>query len=392
MSRKCKDWLATYEEYVADTESPRIFHRWVGLSLVSSVLRKKVRFALGRLSIYPNTYVVLVGPPGTRKSVAINFGQNLLNELPDIRISSDATTPEAFIQDLEAAETTTILSDGAAFKHCSMSIFSRELEIFLGNRMSNMKMLAILTDVFDSPEADWSYRVKHGRSNAIPSVFVNMLAAITPESIANVLPISAVGSGFTSRIMFIYADRMGKKVPIPEAPKLSEALVEDLYAMSRIAGVYQFSPEGRKFWETWYYAYDEHSIERKCQEPAFTYWYERKPTHILKVAQLVAATYSDKLFITPEHIKRSIRLVEATEIKMGNSFSAVGKSIITAEVDLILNIVKKAGRISEPALMFRVIKDVDAKTFDNVITTAIRSGNIRFVAGSPVYYEWIGQD
>jgi len=73
-------------------------------------------------------------------------------------------------------------------------------------------MLVLLTDLFDCEELPWKYRTKHSGSNVIPSVFLNLVAATTPDALASALPSTAIGGGLTSRIMFIWADKKYKKV------------------------------------------------------------------------------------------------------------------------------------------------------------------------------------
>ena len=157
MSRKLDDWIETYFQYTEETESPKIYHRWVALSVIASVLRKKVWLNFGRLRIYPNLYVVLVSEPGvSRKSQAISYGLKLLNGVPDVVTSADSITREALLEDLQKCEIETQLPNGEEFSHCSLSVISREFESFLGQKKENTKMVVLLTDLFDCEESSSS--------------------------------------------------------------------------------------------------------------------------------------------------------------------------------------------------------------------------------------------
>jgi alpha-L-fucosidase len=99
--RKLKNWLDSYMEYTADTEPAKVFHHWVGMSIMAAALRKKTYVKYGRLRYYPNLYVVLVAEPGVaRKSQAINFGVEIMSQVPEIQMSADAITKEALLVDL----------------------------------------------------------------------------------------------------------------------------------------------------------------------------------------------------------------------------------------------------------------------------------------------------
>ena len=381
MSRILPNWLDSYLEYNKDTESALVFHKWVGISMIAAVMRKKTRLVLGRITVFPNLYIVLVADPGTaRKTTAINFGKKLLVDIPDIYTSADSITREALVEDLEKSACEEIMKDGSTFRHSSMSIISGEFESFLGQKAENTKMLVLLTDLFDCDEGAWSYRTKGAGTNIIPSVFVNLLGATTPESLASCLPPSAIGGGLTSRILFIWAGKKDKKVAIPtfneETIALREELKKDLFRISKISGEYYFSKEAEDFWVDWYNAYEENDPRRAAQDKAFDGWYSRKPLCIQKLSMILAASESDELIITKRHITSAIYEVEEREASMSRVFRAVGKSSITAEVDLVMEIIKEKGVILESDLMNMIWRDVDRMKFDNVINTALATKRI----------------
>jgi len=64
MPRQVKNWLDSYIKLHENTEPAAIFDRWVGYSMIAAALRRKVRLQLGRLTYYPNLYIVLVANPG----------------------------------------------------------------------------------------------------------------------------------------------------------------------------------------------------------------------------------------------------------------------------------------------------------------------------------------
>jgi len=66
MPRIYKDWLDAYMNYGDNTEASALFRKWVGVSTIASALRRKVHLEW-HARIFPNLYVVLVGPAGGRK-------------------------------------------------------------------------------------------------------------------------------------------------------------------------------------------------------------------------------------------------------------------------------------------------------------------------------------
>ncbi len=400
--KKVKDWIEGYVYYNRDTESAKVYHKWTAMSVIAAALRKKVKLSLGRINVYPNLYVVFVGEPGgPRKSQAISFGTKFLSEIPDITVCADSITPQAMIQDLEECCADEPMPDGTTFKHSSLTVTSKEFETFMGQKSENAKMIIALTDLFDAQELPWRYRTKHSGSNVIPSVFLNILAATTPESLNSSFPSTAIGTGLTSRIMFIWADNKSKKITFPvETPEdiiLRDKLVSDLFVISRMAGTYRYTEDSAKKWDHWYQNYDERHPNRKCNDPSFNGWYERKPLYIQKLSMIVAASESTEMFVKWKHIERAINYIEEVESPMSNVFRAVGRSLIAADVELLCSVVKSEGITSEKRLMSLVWRDIDSQKFDNVIQTAMKAGRISRVYEHPnkpmlkgVFYTYIG--
>jgi hypothetical protein len=302
--------------------------------------------------------------------------------------------------DIENSALDELMEDGTQLRHSSLNIISKEFESFLGQKKENTRMLTALTDLFDCP-ADWSSRTRHGPSNKIIRPWINLLAATTPDSLANSLPASAIGGGLTSRVLFIWADKKKKRIAIPEMSADERVLVEklekDLYQISRISGGYKMTPECKIKWVDWYNAYDEdESGKRICVDTSFSAWYSRKPTYIMKLSILRAASTSQKLIITWEHIEQAIQAIEQVEQTMGNAFKAIGRSDITAEVDSVLQIIINFQVISEKQLMTIIWRDIDANKFENVIDTLIKTGQVRREFKGPkgeqgIWYRHIGK-
>jgi len=387
--------------YQENTEPARIFDKWAAYSVIASALRKKTFLSLGRIKIYPNIYIVFVAEPGiARKSQAISNAMSMLAQIPEIITSADASTKEALLQDLEVGATDELMPDGSTFKHSSLCIFSKEFESFLGQKKENTKMLVLLTDLFDCQELPWKYRTKTSGSNVVPSVFINLLAATTPDSLASSLPPTAVGGGLTSRMLFVWADKKKKKVPRPfeteEEKELKDKLIKDLFVISRISGQYTMTEDCIEKWDEWYNKYEEADPDRICKDPSFNGWYSRKPMYILKIAILVAASRSNSLLVDWEMIEKAISEIEEVEYQMGNAFKAIGKSVITSETDTVLQIIKARKCIDEKMLMSMVWRDIDSNKFDNVIDTAVRSGKVRRNFKGPkgepgVWYYWMAR-
>lgn len=384
--RSCQDWIEAFCEYVSDTEAPRIFAKWAAISAISGALRKKCWFQLGRHKTYPNLYIIFVAPPGGRKSTSLDYAKKLLIAgLPDVVISSESNTRESLLQDLELSAADAIMSDKTTFRYSALTVMSKEFEIFLGQKKENAKMIATLTDLFDCTDTVWKHRTKHSGNSTIPNVYLNLAGCTTPSSLSSSFPTEAIGGGLSSRILFIYCDKREKLVPVPEwtekEAKYEKLLLADLAIIGGLTGIYNFTANSRKEYDKWYV--EQTKAPRICKDETFAGWYERKPLFVQKLAVICQASQNDSFYIEWKIFEKAILLLEEVEETMSLAFRGVGRSDITADVDMIYTIILGRNYISDEELLALTWRNVDSKKMDQIIPTLNRSGMIRILTQSP---------
>ena len=101
--RELEDWISAYLKYTENTEPPISYHTWTAISLIAGALQRKVYMPWGHDIIYPNMYIVLIGPSGrARKGTAMNIGKDILKDIV-ISMTSESITREALIRDMKEA-------------------------------------------------------------------------------------------------------------------------------------------------------------------------------------------------------------------------------------------------------------------------------------------------
>lgn len=336
--RLLPDWIQAYMAYTAESQSPDEYHTWTALSTIAGAIRRRAFFDMTYFLLYPNLYIVLVGPAGRcKKSTAMRIGRDMLREVPGCSFSSDSTTRERMILDLSQT-----LVDG----HSSMTAYSTEFASLLTS--SGMDMVVFLTDIYDSPP-EWSHRTKMGGTNKIKAPWLNLLGATTPDWIARSLPLDTVGIGLTSRIIFVYQDTPRIRDPFPELSKeqamLKELLVKDMVAIANIQGQYTLAPEAKEMYRAW-------DMKRQAEinpaaDPRLSGYYERKPMHVLKLAMIVAASRSNELVISVKDLEQTFALLDHIEPRMMNVFASVGKNPLTYDIEQVFGAI-----VNHPGIMF----------------------------------------
>jgi len=363
--RRLNDWLTSYLAYCENTEPPKSYHTWVGISVIAGALQRKVYTKWGHETIYPNEYIVLIGPSGKcRKGTAMNIGKDLLIEA-GIPLASESITREALIRRMkEAVNSFTDATTGTIKFHCSLTAMSDELSVFLGQ--GDVKFLADLTDWYDSRD-NWRYETKGKGTDHIQGVCFNLLGATAPDWLQSILPQEAVGGGFTSRIIFVVEEEKGKIVPMPvmteEDYKLREDLIHDLQIISNITGEYRYTDNAKSLYSKWYQEQEELARQgrRPIDDPRFSGYCDRRANHIRKLSVIVAASRWNKTVVDEIDFTRAVSLLEAVEKKMPRTFGGLGKSAYSEVVELVFDFILAHKRITRSEMMRRLYRDVDSQ-------------------------------
>ena len=380
MPRRLSNWLDSYLEYTFDSEPPEIYHKWVAISTVAAVLKRKCVINWGPLRFYPNMYIVLVGPPGkARKGTAMAYGKNFLVRA-QISMAAESITREALVREIfNAVDTVQKEDDPTKLEfHSSLTVVAPELVVFLGYNQQQLMM--DLTDWFDcghGPEGRWTYRTKTQGSDEIIGVWVNLIGATTPDLLRSSLSMDAIGGGLTSRIIFVYAPDRGKLCPAPFASKAMQQLEEDLYydleEIHQLQG--QFKPN-QDFVDMWIEWYMKNGNAEVFSEPSLLPYLERRPLHIMKLCMILNSMRTSSMIMEPCDLSRAIEMIEEVERDMPKVFSGMGQSPYASVMSKIMELVAIRGKTTKAELLQKFYSDVDSRVMDVIINTLRESNYI----------------
>lgn len=393
-NRACSDWLKTYLAYTASTEPPKSYHVWTGISTIAAALQRKVYMDWGHFKIYPNMYVVLVGPPGGRKGTAMKMGKELLNKYAKIDLAPEYITRAALIQAIEGAAVTTFMPNKdkkgkeVFLNHCSLTIFSEELAVFLGDKSPDMVMT--LTDLFDCPSL-WKYQTKNSGSNTITNAWLNLLGAITPTLLQSVLNSDAVGGGLTSRMVFVVEQGKAKKVALPFLTQnqimLQDRLGKDLQHIAQMAGKFLMDEEAICTYANWY----DHSKPIHPDVTALEGYNERKALHLLKLSMILSACRSDKMVITAEDINQALDYLAYVERSMARAYHGYGHGANAQALSSLMTYLTLAHRATRRQLLVKFKFDMDPQTLDAMLQTLVEMNMVKITHDrGATYYVWTG--
>jgi hypothetical protein len=335
--RLLDDWLSSYLQYTDRDEPPVTYRTWTAISVIAAALQRKCSLNWGRhIVLYPNMYIVLVGPSGKcRKGTAMGPGYFFLRKL-GVRMAAEAITREALIRELKEANDTAINAvTGMMYNSSSLTIYSQELTVFLG--YNNGQLMSDLTDWYDCRDR-WKYRTKHMGTDDIEGVWVNLIGATTPDLIQSTLPRDAIGGGLTSRIIFIFEPKKGRVISEPYNEtagdgELEDQLMRDLEAINAMSGEFQIDQTFKDLWKPWYEAQEGHP---PFDDSRFAGYIERRPVHVLKLSMIMNASRGGDMELTEQDLGRAIQTLEIAERKMQHTFSGVGKNPIADTISKVI--------------------------------------------------------
>lgn len=394
-NRELQDWITGYIKYTERTEPAISYHTWIAISMVAGALQRKCSFQWGFEEIFPNMYVILVGPSGkARKGMALGMGKDIMAEVTSIAMTSENATREALIRSMKTSVNNYQLPDGVIKFHCSVTCFSEELSVFLGQ--SDIKFLASLTDWYDSKNS-WTYETKGSGKDHLQGLCFNLLGATAPEWLQSMLPQEAVGGGFTSRVIFVVEESKGKTVAkhirTPEEIRLREALVSDLSRINSMTGPFTFDESGERAYIDWYEAYDKRVAagDYPVEDARFGGYSERRSTHIRKLMMVMSASRGDSRIMTLQDFDRADKILKSAEKKMSRTFGGLGKAQYADVTEKVIDYIRQIKVVSRKDLMRKFYRDVDPATMKIIeeVMEHMQIVKIEQLQGGDRIYKWI---
>jgi hypothetical protein len=369
-------WLGLYLDYTRRHESPDLFHFWVGVSVLCGAVRRGVYFEQGYYRVYPNFYVILVAPPGVcKKSTATNIGVEVLQQLPDVNIIREKITPEGLIANLheniklQQKVGSLILSPSA-----TGFIHAPELAVFLGRESYNEGIIALLTSLFDCHNK-WEYTTRGSGKLALHNLHLVMLGATTPDLMANVIPNSAFGGGFLSRVMFVVREKTNRCEPFPVVRDAltRERLAAQLLEIASLSGQVVQNKEALEWCVEWY----GKNHQKMQEEMSLSGYYERKQDHLIKLATALLISDGKELVITPEVYQKALDILDFTEETMSFAFARTQTTLVGRDHERILSQIEKAGgKIRHSDLLKKNYSYLSADAFRKAMGTLREAGMV----------------
>lgn len=356
-----KDIFQAFLSFVdlENQEAPAIYFRWTLVSMIGAMMGRRVWIPFGASNTYPNQYMILMGPPATKKGTAMKWGKRILNDIGYSRWAPDKCSKEQFIKsmksfddphnELEELENLTLEAPAESY------ICAEEFVDFLGQNDTGFMMT--LTNLWDNPP-HYKHEKITGKDVVVYKPTVNLLGASTAETFALSFPVESLGTGFMSRVLLIFSEPTGRRVAWPAIPDpLKQAMLADWFKeIRKLEGEIELSAEAKDFMADIYYNMIFVEDER------FTYYMERRQQHLLKLSMIMSIS-SLRIQITVEDVRKANTMLAAAERRMPRALGEYGASkhsLVAGKIIRFLNTRKTVTDFNE---LWRVVShDLDKTT------------------------------
>jgi len=362
--RLAGNWIQGFLMYTSQSESPDSYLTWAAISTLSAAMRRRTWVRWGYTNIYPNMYVVLIGPPATvHKSSTIAFTRKFLMNA-GIATTSDAISKEGLIAQMMERRTP---------EATPITVLASELLSFLA--VSKESMIEFLTDIYDCPSM-WEYTTRGRSTELLEKPYLTLLGALTPGGMATSFDDQFVETGFASRVIFIHETqprfRKARMEISPEMLAMRDALEEDLARIASLEGEFQWEESAWNWFEHWY----EKVLPDNFLDYRLEGYVGRKPVHVMSLAMILAVSEGDELILTERYLKTALELLEALEPSMVKAFSSVGRNPHANDLERIWQDIITSGGMSKSEIVRRNYHAMGKMQLEETIENLIMMGAI----------------
>lgn len=343
-----KNFLDNYMLYSASNEAPATYHFWAGLSALSHLIGARVYTHLGgRLTFYPNMYILLVGEPGFMKSTALYQARDLVETIPYIAQAPASTSKEGIVKLMTMKDSPAIRSyepeKGQYVRYSQLAIFASEFVSLLNAAGNPNGTVEFLTDIWDRTGRTYRQFFMSSGDSDIVSPYISILAGLTPTLLKNLITSKVISMGMSRRNLVIYSDKPSERaIPFPETtPEQEEAwrhCVTHAKVLQGVWGKFEWEPEAKQLYDSWYRGFKPKVMEEVS--PILRNFFMTKAEYVIKISMLLAVgEVPPKLIHTRANFQRALDLVTSVERGAVTLFEGSGANRLTTvigEVELWL--------------------------------------------------------
>lgn len=336
-------------------------------AMISAALQRRVWLGSTEMPLFPNMYVILIGPPGIGKGLAIKPVSNFLrfhqrfNPNQDeqveeesmqeslakrqrfnldnalFRSGADSTTFQALVSEMAGSIRNFRLTQPMEFapscnyKHTSMYITLEEMGSLF--RTHQEDLLRFLQAAWDCGE--FRYTVIGRGTDYIKNCCLTILAAAQPTFLQDSMNNKVVGEGFSSRAIFVSCSRsrfnsFGISKFTEEQISESRIILEHLKNLGNLFGEVSLTSEAYNYLDD--YFKNKHQAVVDAAHKSLLHYHARKASHVQKLAMAMHFGETSSIMnIELETVVKAMTVLDKLELTMADSLNIKTEKTIKYE-------------------------------------------------------------
>jgi hypothetical protein len=386
-ARQLPNWLHSFEQVYQNTEPPEKYVFWVGVGVLGGALQRNAWFDEVTFRLFPNHYIVLVGPPAVKKTTAIYYGVDRLKKLEGsvdgINIGPSSVTWQNAVDLMEEIQTPSAeetARTGVALRDSCPIIFpAGELGTLIDFELRDA--IDFFTNAWDSPDTFLKSTRIMGKQN-INGPCPTIIAGTTPQWVKDNVKGSTRGGGFISRCIMPYASRPRRTIAYPsehikhDHDAMLSSLEHDLAIVSTLRGRFKMEKDARDYGREWHTTTQEASFQKYIFDDSDN-WANRRYAHVHKLAMVLSVAERDDLIITKHHMETAVHYVNKVHEDFNSVFALMDQRPETKPMREIVAFMQEKKHVSMTDLVNHFMRKYTKKEITDVLELLIMGGSAK---------------
>lgn len=363
---------------------PKSYHRSVALFLVSAMLNQNVNIELVRGRVYPNIWIMLLGPPSsTKKTTAIGKGESIMPiNKPSMKLEKvniGKFTIEGIVGEFDRIANKNRDIDCYAIQ----DEFGQLLSLLANPKTAELK--DFLCKVYDVEMNNYKLTYKNMKKvKPLQNIYMPMLVATTPARLRETVSMKEIETGIPTRFIYNYETEPSRYIPdrIPDARdnNVKQYLIDTLITIHKTYlkdPSMELHPLTLKKWNIWNEQYHK---KLNHSETVLTSFASRLASTAIKISIIFAAEQG-KHIITPDTFERAVKEIDYYTNKARNmiskiEFADLEESLDNKKANYILEKISQVSEIGHSDLA-RSARNVPAKQIKYIALDLAARGDIK---------------
>lgn len=387
------NFFRLYRHICGESEVPDIYHFWAIVSLLAASVEDRVWFQkFKHEKLYPNLFIVLVGPSGLGKGTAIGHIARLAEKGIHINKYRGRITGPHLIDHLGKPYTDEW--GRRCISNPKLWLIMDELQNDIsGNRKMIEDFIYLMTELYTA--SDYTIQTgtrTHGQVN-VSRPIMNWLAGTTEDDLREILTQRLLRSGFTARTCFVFGEYdFDLRIPRVKYPddydEVFMHLCLRLWMLQQTTGAFLITDTAEAELDKWY-------IKRPKPEEELLYssW-KRQHDLLIKFAMILCLADGGPQIIQHKHVMQGRNMVGKVFQSSERLVATAGETVETRPSNEVAKYIRQRGQIlhTPASRYFRSVRGMNSKTFRRAVGDLADNGLVEIgrTETDGLIYTWIG--